>query len=89
MNKTDVNTNDATRTTKSQKKLMLGVIMLGMAAMIGGLLWAGDKSAGLPDLLGTQRALPPGALHVEDVAAESTSESMGVVSVFHGTESLE
>lgn len=70
MHQTDVNTKDATRTTKSRKTLMVGVMLLGMAAMIGGLLWARDKSAGMPDLLGTQRALPPGALHVEDVAAD-------------------
>lgn len=70
MSKTYANKSDTILKTKSRKKLVAGAIMLGVAVMIGGLLWAGDKSAGLPDLLGTQRALPPGALHVEDLAAD-------------------
>lgn len=32
--------------------------------------WANSQSLNLPDLLGSQRTLPPGALHVDDLAAD-------------------
>ncbi len=87
MSKTHINKNDkpvASRTndvqgTKSRKMLVAGAIVLGVAVMTGSLLWAGDRSVfkGVPDLLSTQRTLPPGALQVEDIAAD--------IKGYHGT----
>lgn len=57
---------------KSRKPLVIGTVMIVAALAAGGVLWAGDKPMlkGLPDLLGSQRALPPGAVQVEDLAAD-------------------
>ena len=56
------------------RRLSLWAIGLAGATLVGGgLLWAGDGGPfkGLPDLLGSaQRALPPGALHVDDATAD-------------------
>lgn len=58
--------------SKSRKPLVIGTILVFAAMTAGGVLWTGDKPflKRLPDLLGTQRALPPGALQVEDLAAD-------------------
>lgn len=70
MHQTDGNKKERIRMTTTRKQFLAGILIAGVAVMIGGLLWAGDQSAGLPDLLGTQRALPSGALHVDDIAAD-------------------
>lgn len=44
-------------------------VTLGVAVTSGSLLWSAGYPS-LPDLLGSQRALPAGALHVEDFIAD-------------------
>lgn len=58
--------------SKGRKPLVIGTIIVVAAMTAGGVLWAGANplSKGLPDLLGKQRALPSGALQVEDLAAD-------------------
>lgn len=60
---------------KSRKPLVIGTVLVVAALAAGGVLWAGDKPVlkGLPDLLGNQRALPPGAIQVEDLAADMSN----------------
>lgn len=60
---------------KSRKPLIIGAVLAIAALAAGGVLWAGDKAVakGLPDLLGNQRALPPGAVQVEDLAADMSN----------------
>ncbi len=61
--------------SKSRKPLVIGAALVAAVLAAGGVLWAGDKPVlkGLPDLLGTQRALPPGAVQVEDLAADMSN----------------
>lgn len=54
---------------KQRRILMVGAIALGVTATAGSMLWAAGNKP-LPDLLGSHRALPAGALQVEDVAAD-------------------
>lgn len=44
-------------------------VTLGVAVTAGSLLWSAGYPS-LPDLLGSQRALPAGTLHVEDFIAD-------------------
>lgn len=60
---------------KKRSRVLLWAIGMAGAAVIGaGLLWAADNRSafgGLPDMFGAnQRALPAGALQVEDVMAD-------------------
>lgn len=49
--------------------LTAAAVALGLAVTAGSLLWAaGNKS--LPDLLGSQRVLPAGTFHVDDVVTD-------------------
>lgn len=69
-------------TTKRRTTWIVATVVAAAALTAAGALWAGDKPGGkgLPDLLGTQRALPPGAMHVEDVAAD-IDHFKGVVTI--------
>ena len=66
MNKTQTG---AQRLHRRQILVLGTVALLGSALTVGGLLWAGGNRF-LPDLLGSQRALPPDALQVDDVMAD-------------------
>lgn len=69
MSKTQTTT--ATNPQKPNRRRLLAVsaVAVGVAVTAGSWLWAAGNTS-LPDLLGSQRALPAGALHVEDVAAD-------------------
>lgn len=55
-----------------QRRMIMAGLVLGVLVVAGGLLRAGENSPfkGLPDLLSTQRALPAGTLHVDDLFAD-------------------
>ncbi|UMM06722.1 MULTISPECIES: hypothetical protein [Vibrio harveyi group] len=72
--KTDKRSRQATVSPPEHRKRPLWVIGLaaGAVLIVSMLLWAGygPLAKGLPDLLGSQRALPLHALHVDDAMAD-------------------
>lgn len=67
----ETQTTKATDALRSNRRRIFtaAAVTLGVAVAAGSLLWTA-VSASLPDLLGSQRALPAGTLHVEDFIAD-------------------
>ena len=65
---------DHAMSARSKRGLWVVAALVSAVLVVGGGLWAGDRTAttkGLPDLLGkAQPPLPKGALHVQDLEAD-------------------
>lgn len=60
----------------SKKRLALAMFGVAVVAVtFAGLQWAADKPVlkKLPDLLGSQRPLPAGAIHIDDLVADMSN----------------
>lgn len=62
-------TSKSTQRTPRRRALVAGAVVLGLTVTVGSLLWAGGNKP-LPDLLGSYRALPAGAIQVDELAAD-------------------